>query len=285
MIEKDDEMIVREALQRAAARLADVSETSGSDVQRLLRTVLKVERAWLMAHPEQELDPSQVEAFARLVERAAVGEPLPYILGTWGFYDREYCVTPDVLIPRPETELLLEQALVFVGEDAITAVDVGTGSGVLAVTLAALRPLTRVYATDVSRPALAVAAKNAAFHGAQVSFFEGDLLQPLIEQRLRCRLILANLPYIPGEEVSRLQVSRYEPRLALDGGPDGLEIIRRLLAQIPAVADADALILLEIMAGQGGALAAEVEARLPEAVVEILPDYAGHDRIARIRIA
>ncbi|MBL8131717.1 MAG: peptide chain release factor N(5)-glutamine methyltransferase [Anaerolineae bacterium] len=278
-------MIVRDALQGAAARLAGVSETPGSDAQRLLRAVLKVERVWLMAHPEHELDSSQHEAFAHLVERAAVGEPLPYILGTWVFYDREFRVTPDVLIPRPETELLLEQALAFSADDAITAVDVGTGSGALAVTLAALRPRARVYATDVSHEALAVAAQNAALHAAPVTFLEGDLLQPLIERRLRCHLILANLPYIPGEEVSRLPVSRYEPRLALDGGPDGLAIIRRLLGQIPAAADAGALILMEIMAGQGGALTAEVRARLPGSIVEILPDYAGHDRIARIQVA
>lgn len=275
-------MTIREALNAAKTRLASVSDSAALDAQVLMGTVLQQDRTWLLTHPEQTLTPEQVAAFTAYVDRAAAGEPLPYILGQRAFYDRDLLVTPAVLIPRPETELLLEQALVYVSTQPMTVVDVGVGSGALAVTLAALCPGANVYATDISAAALAVARRNASEQSAQVTFFEGDLVEPLIQRGIRCHLIMANLPYIPTEEVSRLEVSRYEPRLALDGGVDGLVLIRRLLKQIPLVAHDQALILLEIMAGQGEAALAAAHQILPQSSGVVLPDYADHDRIVRI---
>lgn len=276
-------MNIQEALNEARKRIAPVSESASSDAQILLSTLINEDRVWLLLHLEHELTVEQETDYLTRVNRAASGEPLPYILGRRAFYDRDLLVTPSVLIPRPETELLLEQALNYVEDRSLIAVDVGTGSGALAVTLASLKPNVTVYATDISSNALAVAGKNATNHSANVMFFEGDLLQPLIDRDISCDLIMANLPYIPSDEVDRLVVSQHEPRLALDGGADGLVLIKRLLTQVPKVTTrASLLILLEIMSGQGKAVADLARVVVPDAEVVVLPDYAGHDRIVRI---
>lgn len=271
---------IRDALRAARDRLAPVSDSAALDVQVLLMHVLNAERAYLLAHGDVSLTPEQRGQFAALVDRRAAGEPVAYILGRRAFFDRELRVSSAVLIPRPETELLLEAALDWVGH-GMAAVDVGTGSGALAVTLAANRPDLRVYATDISPAALDVARANAADHAAAVTFFEGDLLLPLIAAGLRVDLVMANLPYIARDDLPALDVSRYEPRLALDGGPDGLDLIRRLVDQLPEVAGPGALALLEIGADQGAAALALVETRLRPVEAGIVRDYAGLDRIIR----
>lgn len=254
------------------------------DAHVLLGEILGVNRAYLLAHPEATLTPEQVERFEAWVERCAAGEPVAYILGRRAFYDRDLLMTPDVLIPRPETELLLENALAWVGSRALVAADIGTGSGALAVTLAANRPNVQVYAVDISSAALAVARRNAEASAVSVQFYEGDLLLPLIERGIKVDLIMANLPYIASDEIPTLAVSRYEPHLALDGGADGLDQIRRLLRQVPQVAYPGALILLEIGAGQGAAVLQLVEQTLHPARAELLLDYAGVDRIIRAEV-
>ena len=249
------------------------------DAHVLLSEVLGVDRAYLLTHPETVLTPEQAQRFAEYVMRCAAGEPVAYLISRRAFYDRDFIVTPDVLIPRPETELLLERALEWTGARVLNAADIGTGSGAIAVTLAANRPQVTVYAVDISVAALAVARANAERYQARVTFFEGDLLAPLIERAIKLDLIMANLPYIASDELPTLAVTRYEPRLALDGGADGLDLIRRLLAQIPQVANPGALILLEIGAGQGAAALELVQTSLNPAHAELIHDYAGHDRI------
>jgi len=267
----------------AIERLRPVSESAALDVDMLLGEVLGVDRAYLLAHGDQVLTDEQREQFERWVERAANGEPIAYILGKRGFYDLEFVVTHDVLIPRPETELLLEQALDWArARPMLTTVDVGTGSGALAVTFARHAPQARVYATDVSTAALAVARQNAERHNANVTFLQGDLLSPLIEGNIRVDLVMANLPYIASDEVPTLAVSRYEPTLALDGGADGLDLIRRLLTQIPQACNPNALILLEIGATQGAATLRLVRQILNPQSADVLQDYAGLDRIVRV---
>ena len=251
----------------------------------MLCAVLDVERGYLLAHPEHPLTDEQQAQYAALVARRAAGEPLPYILGRRAFYDREFIVAPGVLIPRPETELLLEQALAYVqAKPAARVVDVGTGSGALAVTLAALSPQAQVCATDISSAALEIARRNAALHNAQVAFYEGDLLRPLIEHGRQVEVVMANLPYIARSDLAGLEVSRHEPLLALDGGADGLDVIRRLLEQVPQVCASGALVLLEIGAEQGAAALALVNQRLQPAQAEVLKDYAGLDRIVRAEL-
>ena len=268
-----------------AARLAlKASETADLDAQALLSHTLGVDRAFLFAHAETALSDSQAAAFQAAVARRAAGEPIAYITGAIGFYDIDLKVSPAALIPRPETELLLEEALrLSEAGSRITVADIGTGSGALALTYARHRPQANVYATDISADALQIARYNAERIGVKAAFLLGDLAEPLIGRGIQVDLLLANLPYIASKDLATLAVSRFEPRLALDGGRDGLELIRRLLRQIPAVCRAGAQVLLEIGAGQGETVAELVHECLC-AQCDILPDYAGLDRIARFRV-
>jgi release factor glutamine methyltransferase len=276
---------IQAALRQAAQAVAPTSDSAAQDVALLLAEILGVERAYLHTHPEQWLTEPQRERFEAWVERCVNGEPLAYVLGRRSFFDRMFTITPDVLIPRPETELLLEAALQYARlHPELTAVDVGTGSGALAVTLAARVRTVTVYATDVSPAALAVAEGNARRHQAPVTFWEGDLLMPLLERGITVDLLMANLPYIPTDVVVTLPVSRYEPLLALDGGPDGLELIRRLLEQAQGVMRTGGLILLEIGYDQGMAAQWLAEQVFPQAQVRVDQDFADLDRIVRIQI-
>ena len=274
----NDWLTIRNMLREARQRIDSL------DAHVLLGAALGVDRAYLLTHPETPLTSDQAEHFAAWVTRCAAGEPVAYILGRRAFYDRDFAVTSDVLIPRPETELLLENALAWVGERSVTAADIGTGSGALAVTFASNRPNADVYAVDISPAALEVARGNAARHRASVTFFEGDLLTPLIERGIKLDLIMANLPYIPAGDLPDLAVTRYEPRLALDGGTDGLELIRRLLGQVPQVAKPGALVLLEIGARQGEAVLASARQVLEPQDATLIFDYAGLDRIIRVQL-
>lgn len=283
---------VAEALAWARARLAGVADCEPLDAPLLLGYVLGLSRAALIAHPEHTLTSAQAGQFRDLVERRAAGTPIAYLIGTHPFYDlpQDLIVTPAVLIPRPETEHLIEAALGWAatraaqGRPPRTLADIGTGSGAIAVTLAAHLPGARVWAVDLSAEALAVAGQNAARCGVaeRVHLVQGDLFDPLRRAGIVCDLIAANLPYVPSAEVDALPLVAYEPRLALDGGADGLDLIRRLLADAPATLTADGLLLLEVRAGQGEVVSALAAQALPGAAISVLPDLAGHDRIVRI---
>ena len=277
--------LLRDARRESVERLRAVSETPALDADLLLCAALGVERAWLLAHLDDTMPDEAGARFAGWLERAAAGEPIAYILGVRGFYDREFTVTPAVLIPRPETELLLEQALAWAKTHPLRlAADIGTGSGALAVTFAAHVPSAQVVAVDISPAALEIARANTVRHGLsdRITFLHGDLLAPLLERGLSPNLIMANLPYIPSGDLSALAVTKHEPVLALDGGADGLDLVRRLLAQSAEICAPGALLLLEIGAGQGEAALAAVRAIWPAAEAAVLPDYAGHDRIVRV---
>ncbi|HVO71828.1 MAG TPA: peptide chain release factor N(5)-glutamine methyltransferase [Aggregatilineaceae bacterium] len=276
---------VEEALAWARAALAGVAESEPLDASLLLMHVLGVDRAALIAHPERTLTPEQSAAYRDLIERRAAGVPLPYLTGRRAFYDLELIVTQDVLIPRPETEHLVESALVWARERrGLRVVDVGTGSGAIAVALARHLPDTHILALDISAAALAVARQNAARYGMleRIEFVLGDLLTPLLDRGQQADLIAANLPYIISGELDMLAVARYEPRLALDGGPDGLGLIRRLLGQAPRALAAGGLLLLEIGAGQGERVRALAETAFPGVQVHITPDYARHERVVSV---
>jgi release factor glutamine methyltransferase len=270
------------ALDEARARLEPISESAAHEARSILCRVLQVSTAWLLAHREDDLSPESRAALNALVDRRAAGEPLPYLFGEWGFYDRAFNITPAALIPRPETELLVERALGLLWARRVTVVDAGTGSGAIAVVIAVHRPAAQVYATDISAEALALAESNAERHDAPVTFLQGDLLTPILERGIAVDLLLANLPYIPSEVVDTLPVARHEPRLALDGGADGLVLIRRLLDQAGALPRPPEHILLEVMAGQSGAVRDLALARFPGARVQVIPDLAGHDRLVDI---
>ena len=276
-------MTVEQALAWARTVLVDVSEPL--DAQSLLMHVLKLDRATIMAHPEKQLTPEQAAAYETLIRQRAAGVPVPYLTGTRAFYDRDLVVSPAVLIPRPETEHVIDAALDWArNRSGVRLVDVGTGSGAIAITLAAHLSDAQVWAIDISPDALNVARHNAARYSLQdrITFIQGDLLAPLLEQHQPADLIAANLPYIASEELTTLAVAQYEPHLALDGGPDGLELIRRLLNQAPGVLVPGGMILLEIGAGQGEQVRRMAETAFPGASIRVLNDYAGFDRVVAV---
>jgi len=208
----------------------------------LLGKVLGLERIMLYARFDQEVGERQREEFRELVRRRAAREPLQYLVGAWEFYGRRFELTPAVLIPRQETELVVEKCLEKAPDAPLWAADIGTGSGAIAVTIAAERPALHVIATDLSEEALAVAARNAAAHSVsdRVHIARGELAEPvralLPADRAGLDLLVSNPPYIPTARIEGLEpeVRDHEPRQALDGGPDGLDVLRRL---IPAAAD------------------------------------------------
>ncbi len=271
------------ALHWASALLTPYADRPQVEAELLLVHVLAQPRAYLWAHPEAPLTPEQAATYAEWVQRRAAGEPLPYITGRIEFFGLTFAVTPDVLIPRPETEMLVEIALDWLkARPAATAVDVGTGSGCIAVALTLHAPAVRLYATDVSPAALRAARANAERHNVaeRIAFLEGDLLAPLLEPP---DLIVSNPPYVAEDEWDALPLSvQQEPGLALLAGADGLDAIRRLLAQARTRLRPGGLMLVEIGERQGEAARALAQAAFPRANVAILPDLAGKDRALRI---
>lgn len=268
-------------LTAAAVTLRSHSPTPRLDAELLLGHVLGWSRARLLAARSEPLEAEHVAAFQGLIERRATGEPVAYLIGHREFYGLDLLVDRRVLTPRPETELLVEQALAVAAAMAHRAplriADVGTGSGAIAIALAVHLPDAQIYATDLAPEALAVAAANAARHGVaeRVTLLQGDLLTPVTE---RLEIIVSNPPYTILDQIDA-NVRRHEPHLALDGGPDGLEIYRRLLAQAPRWLRLGGALVLEIGALQGPAVTALVQAALPTARVAVVRDLAGHDRV------
>jgi release factor glutamine methyltransferase len=275
---------VAEALRATSRRLQHIGETGALDASRLLEHVTGRDRAGLLLAAEVPLGEETGAEFERLVARRERGEPVAYIVGNVGFFGRTFCVDERVLVPRPESEHVVEAVIDDLRARRKTAgiiADVGTGSGALGITLACELPELAVYATDISPDALSVARRNAARNGVagRCTFLTGDLLTPLVRFGERIDAVVANLPYIPAADVPQApNPAGFEPRIALDGGPDGLDIYRRLLTQLDAVAAHDAAIFLEAAPGTIEPLGALVEARFPAAFIEIGEDYSGVER-------
>jgi len=273
----------------AIKAIGAASQSPRLDAQVLLSHTLGVSRSWLLAHPESPLTASQHKAYWEAVQRRSGGEPLPYILGQWEFYGLEFTVTPAVLIPRPETELLVETALEWLqrNPEKRRLADIGTGSGCIAIALAAHVPDLQVFASDISIHALQVARQNIARNALaeRIHLTQADLLSPYplspgsAGSALRFDLICANLPYIPADMLQTLAVGQWEPQAALDGGRDGLAHIHRLLADSRSRITPGGILLLEIEATLGDAAQRLVQELLPEAKQRLLPDYAGLDRL------
>ena len=210
------------------------------------------------------------------------GVPLPYILGHWDFFGRTFTITPHVLIPRPETELLVERAIDHARRIPNPLIaDVGTGSGAIAVSLSAELPKAKIIAMDISREALAVARQNAQQHQqTRIGFVQSDLMSPF---KAKFDLICANLPYIPTKTLKSLPVADWEPHLALDGGESGLGLIQRLLMQAGVLLSSSGVILLETEASLGQATLNAASDAFPTARCQLIKDLAGNDRIVEIR--
>ncbi len=277
------ERLVGDTISNLQSLCSNWSKTPTLDAQVLLAHITGKNRAWLLAHPETALTPAQQNALGSAVSRLKAGEPLPYVLGHWEFYGLNFTINAHTLIPRPETELMVEQALEWLQAHPgrRRAADIGTGSGCVAVSLAVNIPDLQITATDISPAALEVARSNAEKHNVEdrVQFKHADLLPANLAT---CSLICANLPYIPTKTLEGLSVFGREPTLALEGGPDGLSLIRRLLPQAVQNLSSSDLLLLEIENTQGEAALNLAREFFPEARIDLLPDLAGHDRLIRI---
>jgi len=272
-----------EALLWAARMLAHITEHPHLEAELLLTELCQCDRVTLFAHPEWELDPTQVHRYAETVHRRAEGTPLPYITGHIEFFGLEFAVTPAVLIPRPETELLVERAMDWLQRHPSRRIaDIGTGSGCIAVTLAVTRRALHITAADVSAAALAVAQTNAQHHdvASRVTCVQADLLAPFAGP---LELILSNPPYVAGPEWDQLPDSvRQEPRSALLAGPRGLDLIRRLLSQARHRLAPGGCMLVEIGEEQEDAVQALAQTAFPRACINVLPDLAGKPRLLEV---
>jgi len=263
-------------------------ESPRLDAEVLLSQLLGCGRSGLYLRDDEPLSSEKADRLAEWTTRRLAHEPVAYLIGERAFYDLTFAVGPGALIPRPESEHLIEEALAWAREksyETLRIADVGTGSGALAVTLARHLPQARVWAVDVSPQALQVAARNVERHGLweRVRLLQSNLLQGLQGQTFD--LIVANLPYIPSHEMPGLMpdVRDYEPHLALDGGPDGADLIRRLLSEALERLAAPGLLLLEIDPSQAEMLASLAQATWPDASVSVGRDLAGLSRWIKVR--
>ena len=261
------------------------SATPRLDAELLLARVLALTKVQLYVGFERTVEPEELDRYRELVRRRAQHEPVAYILGEKEFYGLKLKTTPAALIPRPETELLVDEALRLAKkhwpEEALQVADIGCGGGAIALALARELPKAEILAVDLSAEALALARTNAQDLGLaeRLAFFEGDLAAPLAGRRFH--LVCANLPYVPDSEMAGLMpdVGGHEPHMALNGGPEGLALIRRLLQDAPGLLHPGGRILLEIWPGSLAALTASA-AQFNLTMEVVLRDLAGHQRVA-----
>lgn len=277
-------------------RLASISSSPALEASVLLAHVVGKPRSWVLAHPELTLSNEQNEKLNVSLTRLESDEAFPYVLGHWEFFGLDFKVTPDVLIPRPETELLVEKAIAWLNKnlERRNIADVGTGSGAIAVSLAVNLPDASILATDISPQALEVAKHNAEKQGVsdRINFIECDLLpppQPLSQWERgegvrEIDAICANLPYIPTKTLQKLPIFGREPTLALDGGNTGFELIQRLMQITPEYLSPNSLMLFEIEETLGREATALAHQFFPSAVIELNKDLAGRDRLLQIQL-
>jgi release factor glutamine methyltransferase len=278
---------VLEVIQRSTDFLARKGiDTPRLQAELLLAGVLKLPRLKLYLDFERRLGPAELDTVRHLVQRRAAHEPLQYLLGTTSFCGLEIHVNPDVLIPRPETEVLAEQAWKFLKDQveltgSARALDFGTGSGCLAIALAAQVPQARIWAVEASAAAIVVAKENAALHqlSDRIEFFEGTGLARVPSSE-RFDLIVSNPPYIPTKEIGGLQleVREHEPRLALDGGETGLDSFVLLAREALPLVKPEGRLMMELGDGQSGAVSQILEEK-GWMIERIVPDLAGRARI------
>ena len=271
---------VREAVRQSISELRAVTDVPRLEAEVLLSYVLGTSRATLLAHPEQSLSAEQSRHYFECIQQRATGYPLPYITGSAEFYGLTFGVTPEVLIPRPDTEILVDLAI---ERAPSTVIDVGTGAGCIAVALAVHLPDAQITAIEISPAASAIAQSNAERHGVadRVQLIVGDVLSPrpgLVD------MIVSNPPYVLSSEIPTLPVSvrDHEPHIALDGGMDGLTVIRQLMNQAPGVLRPGGSLLIEIGSGQGHAACSLAHTAFPDARIQVHPDLAGHDRVLQV---
>ena len=277
-------MNLKQALIESRGTLTGANIDDASlEAELLLRHTLKISRVQLFLDlDDRELSPEEDKVFRHLLERRLRGEPTAYITGHREFFGLGFYVDHRVLIPRPESELLVETVINLVKTRPIaTIAEIGTGCGAIAISLALSLPETRIYATDISTQALEVARLNCEQHGVanDVCLLQGDMLVPLSEP---VDLIVANLPYVKESDLAGMNSANFEPSLALNGGADGLEKIYRLCQGISGKLRSPGYLLLEIGQGQGEAIAAVLRNLFPLAQIEVTPDFSGIERVVSL---
>ena len=278
-------MTLKQALNWAKRILAvNNIEDAPLECELLLRHALRISRIQLYTELNHELDHKQEAIFWNLIKRRLCGEPTAYITGHREFYGLDFYVNPNVLIPRPESELLVEKAIKLAQNHPVsTLAEIGTGCGAIAISLALNLPQAKIYATDISASALEVALFNCQKHRVvnRIRLLQGDMLDPLPEP---VDLIVANLPYIKQLELRQMRSAKFEPRLALNGGSDGLDKIRQLCCQVSGKLHPQGCLLLEIGQGQGRAVTTFLRRLLPSAKIEVTPDLGGIDRMVSLTL-
>lgn len=273
-------MNLKEALVRARGNLARHNvEDATLEAEILLRHVLKITRPQLYQELDAELSKTDEDSYFRMVARRQQGEPSAYITGHREFYGLDFYVDCSVLIPRPESEFMVEKALEIVCHREVTSIaDIGTGCGSIAISLAKRLSGIKIYATDISLPALRIAGKNARKHGVAefIDFRHGDMLEPLPGP---VDLIVANLPYVRKSELPDSGPLSFEPRTALDGGHEGTTMITALCGQVPEKLCPGGIMLLEIGEGQADAVIDTIREAFKTARIEVTGDYAGIERV------
>ncbi len=276
-------MTLGEALSFARSALASHNvEDAGLESEVLLHHAIGIDRTRLYLTLKEALTPEQEKTFRELLERRLSGVPLAYVVRHREFYGLDFYINQDVLIPRPETELLVEKALALAQSKPIrTIADIGTGSGIIAVTLAVKLPDARIYATDISEKAIVVALFNAEKHGVvyRITFLQGDLVATLPEPG---DLIIANLPYVKRAEITPPITA--EPHQALDGGREGLDVIKRFCREVKSKLNPGGYVLMEIGQGQHQTVKEYLLSLYPDAEIKIYQDLAGIDRAIEAKL-
>jgi len=282
-------MTSREALILTRQTLASVnSDEAGIESELLLCQVLGISKTKLYSEPQRVLTPTEIKELQHSINRCLLHEPIAYILEHGDFYGHDFYVNHHVFIPRPETELLVEEAINFahnhsISQNEFILADIGTGSGAIAISVALALPQAKVYAIDITTSTLHVAHINCQRHHVthQITLLQGNLLEPLPEP---VNVIIANLPYVKNHELRMLapETIDFEPSVALIGGEDGLNVIRQLLNQIQGKICPGGCLLLEIGYGQKEPITSLINSHFAQASIEIIPDLAGIERIARI---
>ena len=284
-------MILREALQSAVQTLLRKGiDDASAEAELLLGHVLGMSKTQLYTEPEKVLTSTEISQLWSLIQRRLNHEPAAYILGHCEFYGIDLYLNCHTFIPRPETELLVEQAVELAQRisrpgKGITIADIGTGCGAIAVCLALALPQAEIYATDISAPALHVAEMNCRRHAVsrQVKLLQGNSLEPLSQP---VDMIVANLPYIKDSEIKDMspEIVNFEPMSALAGGLDGLGTIQRILGQMPEKLNYGGCFLLEIGQGQGREVTALIGGYFPQASIEFISDLGGIERVVKVEL-
>lgn len=278
-------IILSQALKESVEIISKVSDTPNLDAQILLANTLDKSRVWTISHPEYVLTESDISAWQAALTSLVSGVPLPYVIGHWEFYGLDFTVTQDTLIPRPETELLVDLALEWLGERKghQMAADIGTGTGCIAVAVARNSRDVSFIASDISLSALRIAKKNSARHEVeqQIQQIQCRLFPPIHTQY---DMIFANLPYIPSQMLKTLKIYGREPEVALNGGSDGLDYITQLLETSKPYTKPGTLLIIEIDSPQGNQVRSCAKQHFPYADISLHTDLAKNDRVVKIQL-